>query len=273
MVRMRSLESLKDAGSRGPRDCACWSASEWARPTLPIFRAEGIRKHGGFGPRDRRDLHRRPACRPAGPDPNSARSRATCGCIRTTSTPSIPIGIDQARQAEEAALDCRPAHHQLRRRLLRCLHRRARVRQLARISGILSQQQLLAIGDAGGAGRRVHGARLLVLVRAQSLRARKPRRHRTPRCRADRSTPGRAQSSDPESARGLRARAPPARCSATCSTPWRAMRSIAKRPSSPASWANASHRRTSPSSTTAPCRDSSARLRSTMKASPRAARW
>ncbi len=107
-VRMRSLETLKDAGSRGAGLRILLGQAGW----LVLYLRSIQRRHpqaGGIGARDRGHLHRRSSRRACPTPPSLGRSRATCSFTQTTSTAStLPQRIEQALQTEEAALSADP---------------------------------------------------------------------------------------------------------------------------------------------------------------------
>ena len=99
----------------------------------------------------------------------------------------------------------RSAHFQFRRRFLRFRNGAARFRQFAGIRGRVSHQQLLAERVAGGARRRIDGARLLVHHGARSPGIAGPRGSRPDGRRARAAAIAPRQSGNPEGAGGVRA--------------------------------------------------------------------
>ena len=149
-VRMREVESLKEAGSRGAglriligkhtgsaytSDLSAEGMSRMVASALELASITTEDPHAGLP--DAAELGatlRRPAAllrgsresRNAGEDRDGARRRSRC-----------------ARR--------RPAHHQFRRSFVRFAPGAARVRQLARICGRVPVELLLALGGSGGA--------------------------------------------------------------------------------------------------------------------------
>jgi hypothetical protein len=188
--------------SRG-RGCACWWASAWARPTLPIFPPPAS-ADGGIGHRNRRHLHRRPARGPAGRLRARRAQRRFAALLGRHSKHRHRRAIQAARAPKKPrfpGIRASPTPKAPPSRLLR----RARVRQFARIPGLLSHQQLLpehsrpwrAKGDAMERDYWYSSAR-------SHAKLDSPAAIGTARRRADRAPFRRAQSAHSESAGDLR---------------------------------------------------------------------
>ena len=134
-VRMREMESLKEAGSRGVGLRILMGEDGPARPIPPIFRAKA--STGWCGPPSSWPRSP-PRIRTRGcPSRRSwARSQATCGLYSADVEGLETDAQDRTGQrAEEAALARRSAHFQFRRRLVRVACGPAHFRQLARLRG------------------------------------------------------------------------------------------------------------------------------------------
>ena len=141
-VRMRELESLKEAGSRGAGLRILVGRSTGASYTSDLSR-EGIDKlvHSAIELAEitTEDPH-------AGlPEPEELGSLAGDLQLYSADVEGLETGvkIDLAKRAEEAALSCRSAHLQFRRRVVRYPHRPSHLRQLARLLGRIPLQLLL----------------------------------------------------------------------------------------------------------------------------------
>src|ERR1700686_2251604 len=176
-VRMRSLETLKDAGSRGAGLRVFLGKNVGSSSTSDLSR-EGVRKLVDsaleIAAISTEDPH-------AGlPDPSELGSLRGDLQLYSDDVSRIDTSqrIDQALQAEDAALSADPR--------------------------ITNSEGASFDAYSGGARRRVHGARLLVFPRAKLRQAREPGHHWPQSRPANPSPSGFAQSADPESPGGLR---------------------------------------------------------------------
>ena len=177
-VRMREVENLKEAGSRGAGLRILIGRHTGASYTSDLSQ-RGDRAPGEIGHRTGRHHHRRSARRPAGPRRIRHAERRPGHVLRRRRGPRYrPQNRDRQTRRRRGALE-RPADFQLRRRFVRQLRGTAHFRQFARICGRVPFELLLAEHVAGGARWREHGARLLVhhgarVFRLGSRGARRP---------------------------------------------------------------------------------------------------
>jgi PmbA protein len=175
-VRMRELETLKEAGSRGAGLRILIGKRHTGSSYTSDLSPRGHSAHGAVGHRSGGDHHRRSARRPARCRRSGAPFRAIWGStasdVRGLET-ELKIDMAQARRRRRAAR--RPAHYQFRRRVVRYAPGRPHFRQFARFRGRVSLQLLFVERGAGGARGRIHGARLLVHDGARLCRPGKPK--------------------------------------------------------------------------------------------------
>ena len=169
-VRMREIENLKEAGSRGAGLRILRGKHTGSSYTSDLSRR---RHRASRQVRDRtgRHHHRGSACGTAGSGRVRRRSTGIWGSTRPMWRRSKPAE-DRHRQARRRSGALRrSADLQLGRRLVRQPYRASHLREFARIRGRIPLELLLAEHGPGGARRRIDGARLLVHDGARVRRA------------------------------------------------------------------------------------------------------
>ena len=211
-IRMRDVESLKEAGSRGAGLRILIGKRAGSAYTSDLS-PDGI----GLMVRSAIELAAITTEDPHQGMPDAEEMGSIAGDLKMYSDDvaalETPLKIEMARRAEEAALSADPRITNSEGASFDSHLGRHVFANSRGFAGRIPHQLLLAEHGAGGARGRIDGARLLVLDGAQFRRSGKAGGHRPHRRRARVAPAGRAQGGDAERARGVRTahRALPAR--------------------------------------------------------------